>query len=129
MNKADLKARIARSAAFAVGQVPMLIDKPSDMPGFSLWKVGEADVGMPTLLPTAPKSVKRRYLGRIIANAIGRCPSCSATIGDPTERTGQVPISRAQVEHEPGCGISDNGPSYDRWLDPAADRLRRALAT
>jgi hypothetical protein len=65
-NKADLKAAMARGAASAVGQVPMLIDKPADLPGFSLWKVGEVVVGMPTLLSAAPKSVKRRYLGRIV---------------------------------------------------------------
>jgi hypothetical protein len=82
---------------------------------------------MPTLLSAAPKSVKRRYLGRVIANAAGRCPSCSATIGDPRGGA-QTPMMRAKVEHEYGCGISDNGPSYDRWLDPAAEQLRRALA-
>jgi hypothetical protein len=90
----------------------MLIDKPDEMPGWSLWKVGTVVVGMPTLLPTAPKTIKRRYLGRIIANVTGTCPSCRATIGDPTT---DVPISQTTVEHEHGCGISDTGPSLNRW--------------
>ena len=128
MNRADMKATVARAARSATGQVPMLVDKPEDMPGWSLWKVGEVVVGVPTLLPGAPKSVKRRYLGRILANATGRCPGCSATVGDPIDNTGTTPMMRAQLEHEPGCGISDHGPSYARWLDPASERLRRALA-
>jgi hypothetical protein len=31
-NKADLKASMAREAASAVGQVPVLVDKPDHMP-------------------------------------------------------------------------------------------------
>jgi hypothetical protein len=52
----------------------MLIDEPSDMPGWSHWKVGQVVVGMPTLLPTAPKSGKRRYLARLFAKNYRHLP-------------------------------------------------------
>jgi hypothetical protein len=66
----------------------MLIDKPEDMPGW--------------------KSVRRRYMARIVANATGRCPSCTAIVGNPTEEAVQE-IRHATIEHERGCGISDSG--------------------
>jgi hypothetical protein len=40
--------------------------KPSEMPGFSLYMVVQVMVMMPTLLPNAPNSVKRRYRARIM---------------------------------------------------------------
>ena len=124
-SRADLKATMARVHTSAVDQIPMLVET-SPMPGWSFWKVGEVMVGMPTLLPNAPKSIKRRYLARIVCNATGACPTCGAITSDA--RGADRAIARAQVEHESYCPVGDHGPSLDRWLDPAAEPMRTAIA-
>lgn len=123
-NKADLKAHYAKAWASATGQTPMLVGRPSDMPGWSIYQVGDVIVGMPTLLPTAPQSIKRRYLTRIICNATGTCPACKATAGDPET---SEPIPQAQVEHEINCPISGDAGIQERWFDPASKPMRQAL--
>jgi hypothetical protein len=125
MNKADAKAKLTRSWASATGQVPMLVGKPADLPGWSAYGVGDVLVLMPTLLPGAPKSIKRRYLARIVANASGTCPVCRSCAGDleMSERG----LNRGALTHEAGCSIGDDA-GMDRWLDPAAAELRNAIA-
>ena len=119
-NRADLKADMARAAHSAIGQVPMLVDRPEDMPGWSLYRVGQVIVGTPTLLPTAPKSVKRRHLARIITNATGTCPSCRATVGERSHsmRLARSPTSCPNARHRLRiCAV------------PAASSLRTFLAS
>src|SRR4029453_1045265 len=101
-----------------MGQRPMLVGKPDDMPGFSLWLVGRV---------SAPKSIRRRYLARIVCNATGRCPYCGAISGDSNQAELGVQPS-ANIVHESDCVIGDNGPSLDHWLAPAAEPLRNAIA-
>jgi hypothetical protein len=131
-NRADLKAKMARAHKSAAGQIPILVGKPSDMPGFSAYMVGQVLVCMPTLLPTAPKSVKRRYLARIVANATGVCPHCGELAGDPKgdpKDASDDSIAHAELAHESWCTVSDTESSLDRWFDPAAEPMRQVLAS
>jgi hypothetical protein len=47
------------------------------------------------VLPNVPRSIRLRYLTRIICNATGVCPACGVITGDPSE---PEPIRHAQVE-------------------------------
>lgn len=44
-------------------------------PGHSAWRVGRSLIVMPTLLPSAPPSMTRRLIARVLTDALGRCPS------------------------------------------------------
>ena len=120
-NRADQKAKIARSHASAVGQIPMLVGEP---PGFQAWMVGKAMVLMPTLLPGTPSSIRRRYRDRIIANATGVCPRCRNVVGDPG--AGKM-LDNAEMAHEHDCPVSLVEGEVDRWIDPRSRELREAM--
>jgi hypothetical protein len=99
---AETRARLA--AMWDSVHPPLMVERLTDAPlaaGFTAWRVsgpdGSSTVVLPSLDPKAPFEVHRRYLSRVIANATGCCPLCSAV---------------AEVSRDP-----DDGPAAWRLLE------------
>ena len=70
---ADLKARVVTAMARAVDS-GAVVERVRDAPapaGYSMWRIGRSATVLPTLLSSAPFSVHRRYLARVVANITG----------------------------------------------------------
>lgn len=109
---AGTKAAVANAAEALGANPPVRPLGPAALPGYVAWLVGPEQGGvlvvMPGLRPSAPASLRRRYRARIIANATGRCPRCSATSGVSSTH-------RAQMAHEADC-TATFGARDERWL-------------
>jgi hypothetical protein len=124
-NLADIKARAAAARAAATRDpTPHMVGHPADTPGCTAWSVGNPRgvmVLMPTLLPGAPASLRRRYRDRIVANATGRCPRCGETSGidaAPAER-----VASGTLKHADNCPLLLDRPSDGQWIDQTGIRF------
>lgn len=110
---ADLKATQAQAAETLGANPPVQCLGPAGIPGHTAWLVGPVNGGgvlvlMRQLRPGAPASLRRRYRARIIANATGTCPRCTASV----DLSGQ----RGQIAHEPTCSLVFT-PRDSRWFE------------
>lgn len=110
---ADTKALLASTAERLGPNPPIRPVGPAGFPGYVAWNVGPEHGGvlvvMPRLLPGAPASLRRRYRDRILANATGTCPRCTAN-------TDAAHVHQGQMAHEPTCTLVF-GPRDERWFD------------
>ena len=113
-NKADRRANIARGRDSARKHpTPMLVDiDPGD--GWWAWMVGDVMVVMPALLPGTPASIRRKYMNRVITNAVGECPRCGTVTNDGA--VDQV----SGLAHDGDCPVLSLERVVGPWLDRRA---------
>jgi hypothetical protein len=133
---AETRARLAQmwDRVHPKDSTPLTVERlASDAPGFTAWRVsspdGSSTVVLPSLDLSAPFEIHRRYLARVIADATGICPLCSAVAGvsrDPDDGRAAFALLPVvvTVRHFPGCG-AQFGEDERGWFPAVARHERR----